>query len=414
MTKQGHSDHPHPGPDPGPAAALASAPAPHPVPVFERPVHFLDTTAGIEALAEKLRQVPRFAVDMESDSFYHYHDKVCLFQITAAGEDYVVDALSGADLSSLLGAFADPSIEKIFHGADNDIMLLKKSCGIETAGVFDTLIAAQIAGLRKVGLSDLVGRFFSVRLDKRYQRHDWSSRPLLPEHLQYARSDTHFLVELRDLLWAMVTEKGRGDRALEEFERAALKKPQAKVFSADDCLKIAGSQALSIQDLKVLRELFVARDAIGRLEDLPVFRVIQNETLLLLARRKPARAGELFEMRGMPPRLAKVHGERIVAAIRSGMSGTALLPQAPPEPSPPANAAEIEARFQQLKKWRQKKSAMLDLEPALVASNAILYNVASLPPRDLRQLQNVPLVRRWQVEDYGAEWIETLARSGTV
>ncbi|TRZ90379.1 MAG: hypothetical protein D4R84_16310 [Rhodocyclaceae bacterium] len=348
---------------------------------------------------------------MESDSFYHYFDKVCLFQITAGGEDYIVDALSGADLSSLYSAFADPAIEKIFHGADNDIMLLKRSCGISTRGIFDTMIAAQIAGLRKLGLSDLIGQFFSKRLDKRFQRYDWSSRPLLPEHLQYARSDTHYLAELRDLLWDLLVEKGRGSQALEEFERVVLKTPQVKPFSADDCLKIAGSQSLAAPDLKVLRELFIVRDAIARQEDLPTFRVIQNEVLLNLARLKPTQARELLGVRSMHPRVARSYGEQIVAAIRTGMSSQAALPQAPAEPPPLDDAAAIDARFQKLKKWRQSKSAMLDLEPAVVASNAILYNVARLLPLDLEQLREIPLVRRWQVEAYGAEWLAAMAAS---
>ena len=384
----------------------------HPPPEFASPVHFLAATAEIEALAETLKTVRRFAVDMESDSFYHYFDKVCLFQITAAGEDYIVDALSGADLSSLHGAFADPAIEKIFHGADNDIMLLKRSCGINTINIFDTMIAAQVAGLRKLGLSDLIGQFFARRLDKRFQRYDWSSRPLLPEHLQYARSDTHYLAELRDLLWNLVLEKGRTAQALEEFERVALKQPQAKAFSADDCLKIAGSQALAAPDLKVLRELFIVRDAIARQEDLPTFRVIQNEVLLNLVRLKPAHARDLLDVRSMHPRVARKYGEEIVGAVRRSMSSEALLPLAPAEPPESADAAEVEARFQKLKKWRQNASAKLDLEPAVVASNAILYNVARLLPADLQQLQDIPLVRRWQVDAYGAEWLATMATAG--
>ena len=78
------------------AAGPPGAAVPLPLPLFETPAHFLTTTVEIEALAEKLKEVPRFAVDMESDSFYHYFDKVCLFQITAEGEDYIVDALAGA------------------------------------------------------------------------------------------------------------------------------------------------------------------------------------------------------------------------------------------------------------------------------------------------------------------------------
>jgi ribonuclease D len=321
--------------------------------------------------------------------------------------------LSGADLSSLYGSFADPAIEKIFHGADNDILLLKRSCGITTVNIFDTMIAAQIVGLRKLGLSDLVGQFFSRRLDKRFQRHDWSSRPLLPEHLRYARSDTHYLAGLRDLLGGLLVTKGRESQALEEFERVVLKKPQVKPFLADDCLKIAGSQALADADLKVLRALFCVRDAIARREDLPTFRVISNEVLLNLVRLKPLHARDLLGVRGTHPRVVRSHGEEIVGAIKTGLSSQAVLPQPPPEAPAPADAAQIDVRFQKLKKWRQSKSAMLDLEPAVVASNAILYNVAKALPANLQQLRDIPLVRRWQIDAYGAEWLATLTAAGS-
>jgi len=161
----------------------------------------------------------------------------------------------------------------------------------------------------------------------------------------------------------------------------------------------------------VLRELFMARDAIARKEDLPTFRVIQNEVLLNLVRLKPTQVKDLLGVRSMHPRVVRNYGEQIVGAIRTGMSSQALLPKPPAEPPAPVDAAEIEARFQKLKKWRQGKSVLLDLEPALIASNAILYNVARILPADLPQMMEIPLVRRWQVDAYGAEWLAALAAS---
>jgi hypothetical protein len=52
------------------------------------------------------------------------------------------------------------------------------------------MIAAQLTGRERFGLAALLEEQFGVVLDKRYQRADWSRRPLGPELLAYAAADT--------------------------------------------------------------------------------------------------------------------------------------------------------------------------------------------------------------------------------
>ena len=54
-----------------------------------------------------------------------------------------------------------------------------------------------------------------IILDKKYQKADWGKRPLSREMLNYARLDTHYLLELRDSLQAELQERGRWDLARE-------------------------------------------------------------------------------------------------------------------------------------------------------------------------------------------------------
>ena len=73
---------------------------------------------------------------------------------------------------------ADPSVRKIFHGADYDIRSLHRDFGIEVCNLFDTMIACQFLGEKEVGLAAVLKKRFGVELDKRYQKADWSKRPL--------------------------------------------------------------------------------------------------------------------------------------------------------------------------------------------------------------------------------------------
>ena len=69
---------------------------------------------------------PVVAVDTESNSLYAYHERVCLIQFSIPGEDYLLDPLAIDDLSPLGDLFADPKIEKIFHAAEYDVMVLRR------------------------------------------------------------------------------------------------------------------------------------------------------------------------------------------------------------------------------------------------------------------------------------------------
>ena len=103
------------------------------------------------------------------------------------------------DTVTLAPIFANPDIVKVLHGADYDVVCLRRDFGFVFKNLFDTMISSQMVGLERVGLADLIDRFFGHKIDKQYQRHDWAKRPLLPEHVEYARGDTHFLLALREI-----------------------------------------------------------------------------------------------------------------------------------------------------------------------------------------------------------------------
>jgi len=119
----------------------------------------VDDAQGIARLIEKLRGSVRLGMDIEADSLHHYAEKACLIQASFSGGNYIVDPLAGFSLSEFLELVAEKQI--IFHGADYDLRVLKKSFGFRPkAPVFDTMLAAQVLGDEKVGLAAQAERYF--------------------------------------------------------------------------------------------------------------------------------------------------------------------------------------------------------------------------------------------------------------
>ena len=198
-----------------------------------------------------------------------YYEKVCLIQISADGQSYVIDPLETGDLSALEEIFADKEILKIFHAAEYDIMCLKRDFGFSFENLFDTMLAARMLGKTEVGLGPLIENEFGIHLDKKYQKANWGIRPLSREMLRYAVSDTRFLSTLKERLESQLKERGMEDLAAEDFKRlcqipAGASEPPASVW-----WKITGGTELTLPESAVLQGLCEFREKEAQIRDLP-------------------------------------------------------------------------------------------------------------------------------------------------
>jgi ribonuclease D len=101
---------------------------------------------SLRKLTDTLAQESILAVDTESNSLYAYRERVCLIQFSTTERDYLVDPLAIDDLSPLASIFASKRIEKIFHAAEYDIIMLKRDFNFRFMNLFDTMLAARILG----------------------------------------------------------------------------------------------------------------------------------------------------------------------------------------------------------------------------------------------------------------------------
>jgi ribonuclease D len=374
------------------------------------PYTWVATPEAFDRTVEALSAAPRFAVDIEADSLYHYFEKICLIQVSTATETFVIDPLAVRDLSPLAGIFADPSVEKVFHAAGYDLHSLRRDYDFVVRNLFDTHIAAQLLGYEQLGLGALMERLLGVLHSKGRQRDDWSRRPLAPEQLEYAAMDTHHLLDLRDLLDAQLCGKGRQEWAREEFNLSSTATQSDREFDPNGFRRIKGHRELSLRELAILRGLYLLRDRLAREMDLPPFKVINNSVLVDLSRRPPSNPSTLFNRPGISFRIARKYAVEIVRAIdeaRSQDPSTLILP---PRPAYKPPSAEAKQRLELLKNWRQTKGAELGLPIGVVFPGTILELLATSPPSELPELEIVDGMRRWRVRLFGMEILELLAR----
>jgi len=371
-------------------------------------VRVIQSQAELEDLFERYKGEPLLAVDTEAASFHRFHDRVYLLQLSSRQETAVVDPLAVTSLAPLGAVLADPGVEIVFHDADYDLRLLNSEYGFHASNLFDTRIAAQLLNEPGVGLAALLEKYLDVKLDKRYQRADWSARPLSAEMLDYAAADTHHLPKLRDLLREQLQAKGRLEWAQEEFALATQSRWSAPDADEPAYLRLKGAKALPGRSLAVLRELFEWRDQLARRTDKAAFRILNNEPMLLMAKSPPNDFAELKSVRGIGGEQAERRGREILAAVQRGLAvAEADLPRVARLPRRPADPA-YEARLEQLKTARNLLATQYDLAPGVLCPNGTLEAIARVNPASADQLAQIRELRRWQLREIGGGLLTAL------
>lgn len=367
---------------------------------------WIDSRLRLDQLIKDLAEEPLIAVDTESDSLYSYFEKVCLIQFSTPRADYLVDPLS-MDVVKLAPLFANPASQRVFHAAEYDLLSLKRDYDFTFTNLFDTMLAARILGWPRYGLGPILEEYFGVKLDKRFQRHNWGQRPLSQQALDYARLDTHYLLPLREIQLNALRKQNRLQEAIEAFERQTHVQPSAKVFDPNDFWRIKGSKDLEPQQQAILRELFITRDKIARKIDRPPFKVMNDSVLVQLAKEQPQSEKTLHEIKGLGIKLLQHDAQHILRAIYEGR--TAPPPQYPSNHHRPDD--ETIARYEALRHWRNTLAAERGVEPDVIISNNTLMDIARRNPKTLSTLTKMGVLGNWQFETYGQTLLNVLKRA---
>jgi len=363
---------------------------------------WIETFPHLEGIARILGRAEIIGVDLEADSLHHYFEKVCLLQIATDSASYIIDPLAIKDLSSLHPVFSNSHIRKVFHGADFDVRSLYRDFRIGVENLFDTQLACKFLGFRETGLESVLRNRFQVDLNKKFQRADWSQRPLSPELLEYAAMDGRYLIPLSRMLEKELEEKGRLSWVEEEcrfLSKVRFTPPSHEPLY----LRVKGASRLDPRSLAVLEALLKFREAQARKSDLPPFKVLGNESLLELATQKPLFLEELDTGKILSRKQIDRHGAHLLREIHRAMAiPDENLPAYPREKRPDLPSA-ARKREKALKTWRDLRAKNLGIEPGILLNNALIRDLALKDPQSMRELEGIPGLKKWRQEHFGAE-----------
>lgn len=335
---------------------------------------------ALAGLVSQLGQCDRVAIDTEADSLHCYFEKVCLVQISAGGSHSLVDPLAGLDLQPLYDTVCTRRL--IFHGADYDLRLLRRTGTFEPADLFDTMIAARLTGRTAFGLAALVKEFLGIELSKASQKANWAIRPLPPEMLEYAMNDTRHLFDIADRLEEELHAQDRWLWFTESVERMVSSARESRERDDENVWRISGSSALSPRAQAILRILWHWRDSEARAWDRPPFHVIGNDDMLRVATQMAS--GAAFSTPRMNGR-RRASFEVVVALALQIPESEWPKPEKIRRKRP---TREHVQRCEEIRKIRDRVAADLRLDPSIIAPKAAIDATAA----DIHS----PSLMRWQ------------------
>jgi len=356
----------------------------------------ITTTAQLEAFCTQVRGAAFLAVDTEFMRETTYWPKLCLIQAATPGLDAVIDPLADdIDLSPFLNLMRDPSLEKVFHAARQDVEILYNLGAVPTP-LFDTQIAAMAAGFgEQIAYDALVRQLLGIDLDKSSRFTDWARRPLSEAQLTYAAADVTHLARLYPMLRGRLEEAGRLAWVAEEMK--ALIDPALYDVSPENAWKRLRPRRHTGKYLAVYRAVAAWREKTAQDRDQPRGRVLKDDAIDELATQIPTEPEGLNRLRSVPKGFG---GSRYAHEVISVIAEALRSPEAqggghskPVAAAPPAPGAVVEL----LKVLLKARAEDANVAAKLIATVADLEKLAADDAADVGALTG------WRREAFGED-----------
>lgn len=369
------------------------------------PARIINSQDTLSHMVAELKKQPAIAIDTESNSLHSYQEQVCLIQISIPGADYLVDPFLVQDLSPLGEVFANPNIQKVFHAGDYDLATLKRDFSFEFANIFDTMLAATALAEPAIGLAALLEKYYDITLVKKYQRADWGKRPLDPEMLIYAQGDSHYLIELRDLLVEKLKEVGRLENVLEDSAALARITLPMKDHE-EDIWKVKGSQDLKLHALSLLKQLNHLRETIAEQKDVPPFKVISAKALIEIATTQPHYLEELSLLPSFSPSMIRRYGKQLMQVVKDWRENPV-----PVNPRKNHRLSDRELKLREkLGEWRKEVGEKEGIPSNAVLSRDLLELIAGHDPQSDQELVEVMRDYPYHYKQHGQAILNLIKR----
>ncbi len=293
---------------------------------------FLDRQQQLVDFCQDIAAAPAIAFDTEFISEDSYRPQLCLLQVAAAGRLAIVDPLAMDDVDAFWQLLAAGQHATVVHAGREEFRFCLSAIGQRPHGWFDVQLASGFLGLEfPAAYSTLIAKLLNKSLPKGETRTDWRRRPLSKRQLDYAVQDVMYLAPMRDILAAELERLGRTAWFAEETEQWQRQMEDGE--KQQNWRRTSGISGLSRRSLAIVRDLWKWRDAEAQRRDCPPRRVLRDDLIVELARRKTAELRRIRAVRGLER--AKRHHAALASCIQQALD----LPDAEcPASMPRANS----------------------------------------------------------------------------
>ncbi|MFP6632580.1 MAG: ribonuclease D [Planctomycetota bacterium] len=327
-----------------------------------------------EDLLDRCREQGSFAFDTEFLRENTYWPELCLIQIGIEGEAFAVDPLAeDIDCGPLFELLCDPGVEVIVHAGQQDMEIFFCKSEALPLRIFDTQVAAALLGLGdSIGYSRLVDELLEIRLSKGEARTHWERRPLTDRQLDYALNDVLYLERMRDILKEKLGELGRAGWLEEELAFYQ----DSELYRRDPMTiypRVKGAARLDRRELAILRFLAAWREEEAREKNKPRKRIVSDDKLIEISRRKPSSIERLGESRGMHRRFIDRNGKALLEMVRQGLDVPAA--ECPSSIKREGRDPGLALALDLLDTFLRTRAKELSMSPAYLASRGDLYDL---------------------------------------
>ncbi|HTJ91405.1 MAG TPA: ribonuclease D [Acidocella sp.] len=357
---------------------------------------FITTTAELAALCERLGREEFITVDTEFMREKTYYPELCLVQLAGAGDVAVVDAQAkGIDLAPLGVLLAKPDVVKVFHACRQDVEIFLLRFGAVPANLFDTQVAAMVAGFGdQVGYDALVSALTGGHIDKAHRFSDWSARPLTKAQVDYAAADVTHLRLVYEKLTARLRVEGRLEWVAEEM--AALADPDTYRVDPERAWERLKLRTNNRRQLAIVQAIATWREREAQRVNIPRQRLVRDEQVPEIAALAPDNADALSKARGITLGFAQgKSGQSLLAAIAAAKAlPDDQLPRSERQRDTPRASPALVAL---LKVLLNAVAEQNNVAPRLVASSEDVEAMA------LDETANNPALQGWRREMFGED-----------
>lgn len=275
--------------------------------------------SAFDELCDHIVQSGAVAFDTEFVSEFTYRPELCLVQLATRERCVAVDPYEVTDLSRWWEIMADDQTSIIVHGGREEVRYCLAFAAAPPGKLWDVQVAE---GLRSrsfpLGYEALVKRVLGRTAHGRETRTDWRRRPLTEPQIAYALDDVHHVLEIWDKQRRSLQSQKRLHWVEAEFQRmidevAAERGPNA-------WQRLPGLQRLSSKELAVVKAIYEWRDAEGAARNRPVRKILRDDLVVELARRRPTTEADLLACRDLNRPEYKKAAPAMLEAIAGGMA----------------------------------------------------------------------------------------------